>query len=65
MSYFVQKTVMSYLKNRLREPSTWRGIIWCLSAFGIWHLSDDQARAFTSLGMALAGGIGIIAPDRK
>lgn len=59
------QNIMSYVRNRLCEPSTWRGIIWCLSAFGIWNFSYDQAEAFISLSMALAGGIGIIAPDRK
>ncbi len=52
-----------FLLNRLREPSTWRGLILCAAAFGM-HLEPEQAYAIASLGFALAGGIGAIAPDK-
>ena len=52
-----------YLLSRLKEPSTWRGLVLCASAFGM-TLTPDQSYAIASLGMALAGSIGIISPDR-
>lgn len=55
---------MNFIKNRFSEPSTWRGIIWCLSAFGIYAFTQDQGSAIAALGMALAGGIGVVTPDR-
>ena len=55
---------MEFIKSRLTEPSTWRGLIWCLSAFGVYQFSGDQSGAITALGMALAGGAGFL-PDKK
>lgn len=55
---------MEFIKSRLSEPSTWRGLIWCLSAFGVYQFSGDQSAAVTALGMALAGGAGLF-PDKK
>jgi hypothetical protein len=52
-----------YVLARFQEASTYRAIIWCLAAFGVYHLSTDQASAVTALGMALAGAGGF-APDR-
>lgn len=52
-----------FIFNRLKESSTWRGIMLLASAFGM-AVSPDQAYAIASLGMALAGGIGVIAPDK-
>ncbi len=57
------KVVLYYLLNRLKEPSTWRGIILCLTAFGM-QLSIEQGYAIASLGFALAGGVGAILPDQ-
>lgn len=52
-----------FFQNRLAEASTWRAIIWCLSAFGIYSFTDDQQGAITALGMALAGSAGFL-PDK-
>lgn len=52
-----------FIQNRFAEASTWRGIIWVLSAFGIYSFTDDQAGAITALGMAIAGGAGLL-PDK-
>jgi hypothetical protein len=52
-----------FLLNRLGEPSTWRGLTLCATAFGM-NFNPDQAYAIASLGMALAGGIGVMAPDQ-
>jgi hypothetical protein len=53
----------AYFLARLKEPSTWRGLIMVATAYGM-HLSPEQAYAIASLGMALAGGIGAAAPEQ-
>ena len=55
---------MSWLLNRLREPSTWRGIIWLLTVAG-WSLRPDQAEAIVTFGVTLVGLIGVFLPDPK
>ena len=52
-----------FLLERLREPSTWRGLIWVVSAFGIYTLTDNQENAVTALAMALAGSGGLLPDD--
>jgi hypothetical protein len=52
----------AYVLERLKEPSTWRGIIWVLSAFGVYTFSEDQESAIIALSMALAGAGGLL-PD--
>jgi hypothetical protein len=60
-----------FFLSRLREPSTWRGLIWVLASFGVYHFTSDQEGAITALAMALAGSGGILPdslkrlPDRK
>ena len=52
----------NYLLSRLKEPSTWRGIVLLATSSGI-ALSPQQSYAITALGLALAGGIGASTPD--
>lgn len=49
-------------RKLIRETSTWRGLIWLLTAVGV-SLSPDQQTAITTGGMALAGLIGTFLPD--
>lgn len=51
-----------YLLARLREPSTWRGLVMLLAAAGV-PLAPEMANVVISVGMALAGLIGVAAPD--
>ena len=53
----------AYLLDRLREPSTWRGFVALLTAFGV-ALSPEQTAAIISVGLAVVGAIGAIAPDK-
>ena len=50
------------LRTLLSEPSTWRGIVWLLTAAGI-TLNPEQQSALIALGMAIAGVIGVIFID--
>lgn len=51
-----------YLLDRLKEPSTIRGLIWLISAFGIYEFNDNQEQALVAMAMALAGAGGLL-PD--
>ena len=50
--------VISYIIERLKEPSTWRGIIWIVTACG-FVLEPEQKEAIATAGMALVGAISI------
>lgn len=52
-----------FLLNRFKEPSTWRGLTLVATAFGM-NLSPDQSYAIASLGLALAGAVGAVSPDK-
>ena len=51
------------LKKLAYEPSTYRGVVWILTACGV-ALSPDQQTAVIALGMAIAGLIGAFLPDQ-
>lgn len=53
-----------YFLSRLREASTWRGMIMLLTAAGV-ALNAAQTEAVVSVGMALAGLLGVFLPDNK
>lgn len=52
-----------YILARLHEPSTIRGLIWCLAAFGVVTLDAEQKEAVMTLAMALVGAGGLL-PDK-
>ena len=54
---------MNWLFNRLKEPSTWRGLIWLLTAFGV-SLSPEAWEYVMTIGMALAGLVGVLSSDK-
>ena len=47
-----------YILDRLSEPSTWKGIIWFITAFGL-VFSPEQQEAIATGGMALVGLISV------
>lgn len=53
----------NYLINRAKEASTWRGIILLLTAVGV-PVAPAMADAIVSVGLALAGAIGVLAADK-
>lgn len=53
---------MNWLVRRLREPSTWRGLVWLATVAGL-SLRPDQAEAIVAAGMALAGLLGVFLSD--
>jgi hypothetical protein len=55
---------MSYILDRLKEASTWRGIIALVTALGV-ALSPEQVEAIVAGGLALIGILGAFTSDKK
>ena len=53
---------MKYVSDLIRQPSTWRGIISVLTAFGI-VLNPQQIESVIAAGMAINGLIGAFIND--
>jgi hypothetical protein len=53
----------AYLLERLKEPSTWRGLTALLTAVGV-ALSPEQVNAIVSAGLALIGVLGVFTKDK-
>jgi len=53
----------NYLFDRVREPSTWRGIILLLTAIGV-PVAPQLAEAIVTAGLGMAGLIGVMTPDK-
>ena len=52
-----------YLLERMKEASTWRGIIYVLTAAGV-PVAPAMAEQIIAAGMAVAGVIGILSKDK-
>lgn len=53
----------AFLLERLKEPSTWRGIILLVTACGV-PVAPAMAEQIITIGMAAAGLVGIFTPDK-
>lgn len=53
---------MNAIIRLLKEGSTWRGVVLLLTAIGVQIKPDLQA-AIISLGLSVAGLLGVIVPD--
>jgi hypothetical protein len=53
----------NYLLNRLREASTWRGVIMLATAIGV-PIAPALAEAIIAAGLALAGVVAMLIPDQ-
>lgn len=55
--------VIHFARTQGTQPSTWRGVSFCLTALGI-IIRPDLMAAITAVGMAVSGLIGVLAgPD--
>ena len=52
-----------YIIDRMKEASTWRGIVMLLTAAGI-PIAPEMQSLIISAGLALAGLIGAVVPDK-
>lgn len=55
--------MLTYVLDRLKELSTWRGILAILTAAGI-TLTPEQAAAVTAAGLAAIGVVAAFFPDK-
>lgn len=55
---------MQYIINRLKEASTWRGLILLAAAFGL-HIAPELQEAIVGAGIGTAGLIGAVFPDKQ
>jgi len=53
-----------YVRERLKEASTWRGLILFATAAGA-KFSPEMSEAIITLGVAIAGLIGVATSDNK
>ena len=51
-----------YLLERAKEPSTWRGLVYLLTALGV-PLAPAMAESIITAGLAMAGLIGVATAD--
>lgn len=59
--------VSAFLLERLKEPSSIRGLVWVLTG-GLTQLAVDNPMSIenaASVGMILAGLLGVFLPDQK
>ena len=54
----------SYLLDRMKETSTWRGLVLLLTALGV-PMAPGLSDAIIAAGLGLAGLIGAVMPDRR
>jgi hypothetical protein len=52
-----------YILDRAKEPSTWRGLILLLTAIGV-PVAPEMANAIVTIGLGVAGLVGIASPDK-
>ena len=53
-----------YISDRLKEPSTWRGVVMFLGGIFGFALSTETATLITSAAITIAGTFGISVPDK-
>ena len=54
----------AYLLAQRKKPSAWRGLVLVLTSLGV-SISTEQSEAIVAAGMAIAGLIGLFAPDQS
>jgi hypothetical protein len=58
----VVKTALKFAVARLAEGSTYKGIVLALTGLGL-YVRPEIAAAVTSIGLGIAGLIGVLVPD--
>lgn len=52
----------AFWSDRLREPSTWRGLIMLLTGLGV-GIHPQAIELIIAVGTAAAGAVGVVTPD--
>lgn len=58
-----KEIIVRWIMARAAEPSTWRGLLLCLTSIGI-AVEPEFMEAVTAVGIALAGLVGVLFPDQ-
>lgn len=56
------RTLVTYLLQRMKEPSTWRGLILVATSAGVF-VSSALAEDIIAVGVGVAGILGVVLPD--
>lgn len=56
---------MEWFSNRLREPSTWAGIVTLVSGALHMGISDAMSQAITAIGVAVGGLVAVVIAERE
>lgn len=54
--------MLDFIVNRLKEPSTWRGVVGIATAAGV-ALNPEQVAAIVAAGVGIAGLIAVFTKD--
>ena len=54
---------MKYIIDRLKEPSSWRGLVMIATAFGV-SVNPELLPSIIAAGTGLAGIIGVVFKDK-
>ena len=54
---------MKYILDRLKEPSSWRGLVMIATAFGV-SVNPELMESIIVVGTGLAGVIGFVFKDK-
>ena len=54
---------MKYILDRLKEPSSWRGLVMIATAFGV-SVNPELLTSIIAAGTGLAGVIGFVFKDK-
>ena len=54
---------MKYILDRLKEPSSWRGLVMIATAFGV-SVNPELIEVIIAAGTGLAGVIGFVFKDK-
>ena len=54
---------MKYILDRLKEPSSWRGLVMIATAFGV-SVNPELIDSIIAVGTGLAGVIGFVFKDK-
>ena len=53
---------MNFMRRRMAEPSTWRGLVMLASLAG-FTVTEDQQVSIIAVGLAISALIGVFCPD--
>ncbi|MBF0284802.1 MAG: hypothetical protein HQL51_10135 [Magnetococcales bacterium] len=59
----IYELALEWLMERLREPSTWRGLVLLITGLGV-QISPETSDHLVTTGLAMAGLMGAVTPDR-